>query len=141
MPQQTQPNIRIEVKDSRYRKLALFAILGLFLLSVWSWQEDALPYQTLIQVLLSLVLLAWFGLQIFRVDEDKIMLLSETGTITWLQPEDDTPWEISSKSRFNAWLHWLVLQNPLLQKQQRMLIFRDSVSNSNWRHLCRVVSK
>lgn len=131
---------RIQINDSQYRKVLLSGILVLFVWSVWLWQKQVIPYQIVVQILLSFVLLLWFGQKIVLRTSQKIISLKESGQLFWLQPADETPWDVSSKSLFNRYLLWLVLENSLMNKQQTFLVFKDSVSDENWRHLCRVVS-
>lgn len=132
---------RITIKCSRYRQVFLISMTGLILVSVWVWQQHVLQYQLLIQLLLSLVLIAWCAQQLAYNEAEKVLTLKESGELKWLQPPDDTPWQVASESRFNRYLMWLKLHNSILQKQQNVLIFNDSVSDVHWRHLCRIVSK
>ena len=130
---------RITVNDSAYRRIVLTLMLLLFIGSIWLWKVNVLQYQVLIQILLLLVLVAYFVPKIISRHPTQILLLEESGRVFWLYPEDELTWEISNNSRSTSWWHWLVLDNSLLKQQRQIIIFRDSVCEKDWRHLCRVV--
>lgn len=130
---------RIEINDSVVRRIVLIVMLLLFIGSIWLWKANVLQYQVFIQILLLLVLVAYFVPKIVSRHPTQIMLLHGSGRILWLYPEDELTWEITNNSRSTSWWHWLVLDNSLLKKQRRVIIFRDSVSEGDWRLLCRVI--
>ena len=132
---------RVEVQDSFYRRVLLGCALILFVVSIWLWRANVIACQAVIQSLLTLVLSLYFLPRIFSVNQNQIIQIDESGQLTWLLPHETFSWEISRQSRFNGWWHWLVLENRLLKKQRNLMIFKDSLSDASWRHLCRIVRK
>jgi len=131
---------RIQVCDSRYRRYLHVTVLLLLVASVWSWKPDIFVYQQWIQGLFTLCLGLYFWPKLSNKDNEQILQLEEDGRLIWLQPQSDISWRISSRSRFNGWWHWLVLESPMASSRQHIMLFKDSVSETDWRHLCRIVN-
>ncbi|BDX07222.1 protein YgfX [Planctobacterium marinum] len=131
---------RIEVGDSTIRRWVFGVLFAVFIASVWSWGRGALPYQTVIQLVLSVALAVYFFPQIVVRQPHQVLLVQEDGLVTFLQPSSDVPWRISEKSRFNGWWHWLIMTESVLNTEKRVMLFKDSVKEEDWRHLCRIVN-
>ncbi|MCC2604761.1 protein YgfX [Planctobacterium marinum] len=132
---------RIQVRDSHYRRYLNGVILLLMVASVWSWKSDIFVYQQWIQSLFTLCLGLYFWPKLCQKDQEQIFQVDEDGRVIWLQPQSDISWQISSRSRFNGWWHWLVLESPMTSPRQHRMLFKDSVSDADWRHLCRIVNQ
>lgn len=132
---------RIEVAESKLRRWLYSALLLVFLASVWSWDSGVFPYQIAAQLLLSVIIVVYFIPKIMVQQPRQVLLLHEDGTLTFLQPASDIAWRITKQSRFNGYWHWIALKENVLNADKHFLLFKDSVSDENWRHLCRVVNQ
>ena len=94
----------------------------------------------MIQLVLSGALVAYFIPKIVARQPHQVLQVQEDGLVTFLQPSSDSAWRISNKSRFNGCWHWLVLTEPVLNTEKRIMLFKDSVKEEEWRHLCRIVN-
>lgn len=145
---------RVELKKSRIEKVLLYITFLILSLSVWTWQPEVLPFQWAIQSLFS-VLLIYFGYAKF-VDNKKHISPSITFTEQgqWLEligrtelgglkecgEEAQTSWLISHKSRITSlflFVHVISALNP--NRSKWVTIYKDQVSEHNYRRLCRAV--
>jgi hypothetical protein len=123
-------------------------------LSVWAWQPEVLPFQWAIQSLFSLLLI-YFGYVKFVEYKKRIsspITFTEQGQ--WLEliavtglgvsnecgEEAQTSWLISHKSRITSlflFVHVISALNP--NRSKWITIYKDQVSEQNYRRLCRAV--
>lgn len=133
---------RIEVVPSRYKVAIQLLFWGVILISPFHWQSNIVPFQWGIHVLFSLLIV---GLAIKNLREHarlQVILvgLSSEGEWEYLNGESQTHWRISAKSRVSQWFLWIHLVssvNP--QKSHWYVIFKDQVSESDYRRLCRAI--
>nr|WP_232848501.1 protein YgfX [Bowmanella yangjiangensis] len=119
----------------------MLVLYCLLIASVWLWQPSVLPWQTVWQMLVSLVLLGLFYRQVQMRPEWGVANVSERGEWQWLN-NHSVPMQITSDSRATSWLLFICLQDVLDSKQHRYLcIFRDAVSEADYRRLCRILSQ
>lgn len=116
-------------------------LLILFIASIWSWGHEALPYQMIIQIAVSMLLAVYLIPKIVAAQTPQIVQVREDGQLRWLLPASDCSWQITPASRFNGWWHWLNLRDPVLNSRKMVLVFKDSIAESDWRHLCRIVNQ
>lgn len=115
---------------------------ALLLFSLYHWQANLFPYQTLLQIILACLLLvfavkslrAMSGLRPFAIAFD------QQGEWYYLGNEQDIQWHITTKSRVTEWLLWIELVSPVDPTQRHwVLIFKDQLDEQNYRRLCRAI--
>lgn len=137
---------RIVLTPSANLRWLYVVLLAVFLLSVWSWNADVLVHQGIIQSLLSLVLILSFGQKIMAKQEKNVISVAADGGWIWLGQEVADPlqndqWQILSSSRMTPWWHWVTLHQAISNRTTSHLIFKDSMSDENWRHLSRIIKQ
>ena len=139
---------RITVTPARYRAIYILFFGAVLITSVWLWQPNWLPYQFVIQLMLSGLLLIYLRQQLTRrLQQPFIVSLSPDGQFRALSDgfSDDhsehgwqnpgIQWQLSSQSRATDFMLWLHLTN-FQQQRQWVCIFRDEVSDEDYRRLC-----
>ena len=133
-----QGQYRIEVVESGYRRVLLSFFLFLSWCAIYLWQPEVLPYQSSIQLLLSIVA-GLYLLPKMRRRKPFVCQFNERGEVVFLEPSEATTWRISAESRTSFFWHWLVLTDPLTGRKKPLVLFKDSVSDTAWRHMSRIV--
>lgn len=114
----------------------------LLMISVWSWQPYILPYQAGWQLLLSVLLLLLFVREFRRYpNQSRCAMLSDDGQWQWL--DNQQVCQVTGHSRVTAYVLWLQLKPVLATGEQCywLWVAKDSVSDSSYRRLCRVVKR
>ncbi len=138
-PSSVVSKYRIETQSSVDRQRAVLAIHVLILLSIWLWQPHSFSYQQFVQWALSLLcgvsLIRW----LIRPPAEYIFSVSEEGDWQWGQP-DQPPRLLAPQSRVTGWVLLICLQDKLSgATAERLLLFRDQLSEQNYRRLCRII--
>ena len=110
------------------------------LTSVFAWQPHSLRYQLLLQFILG-SLLTIYCISIWRKREHAKFVVQ----VSYLDARQDANWWIGEQSKMLGSLLW-VQRIPLLQRHQPQKasirwswIFKDSVSEKDYRRLCRCI--
>jgi len=131
---------RITINHSRNKRYLLGLLWVLLISSIFAWNPDTIEFQLLIQVCLLLAITGCFIKPILRTESTQTIHLDEAGEISFLFPEQGNRLQIASRSLGTPWWIWLYLDDPILQERYRMMVFKDSVSDVSWRHLCRITN-
>lgn len=133
---------RLEFKKSRL--LLVFQILTyvLLVLSVINWQAEIIAYQFFLQFLVILAITFYIYRVIYlSIHQTQIsVIFSQQGD--WLETHKDgqTSWCITNQSRVCSLLLFIHLVSPLnKQKSRWRLVFKDQVTELNFRRLCRAI--
>ena len=113
---------------------------ALVLISVFQWQANSIPYQSVYQAILSLLLvgLAYKNLKTEAAAEKVVIAFSTQGQ--WDYLEQQSQWQLTARSRVSDWLLWVNLQSILDSKQTHWrLIFKDQCTEQDYRRLCRAI--
>lgn len=112
------------------------------LVSVFCWQQDVVPYQMIVQILLVLIIL-WLAYKNFvkqTYTTNYSISLSQNTDWEYHSAVELSSWRVTEKSRITHFLLWIHLSSTLIPaKTQWVIIFRDQVSEENFRLLCRAV--
>lgn len=119
-------------------------MLLLIVVAIFSWQAGVIPAQGRWQIALSALLLlvaVWLSRSLYQGQSTQVVQVSEQGDWQQLLVVDAQAMRITPASRVTGGLLWLALQ-PVLGsrgKKQWQLIFRDQVSEQDYRRLCRII--
>ena len=133
---------RVQVTPRLYRISLVLILELLFILSVWLWEPNWFPYQIWFQIGLTGLLLI-HGWQSWNNRVQKSIVFSVYQDGRWLylsdSPDGDQAihWQMSKQSRFTDWLIWIHLTG--LGKSHWFWIFRDEVSDEDYRRICLAV--
>lgn len=116
------------------------------LTSVFAWQPHSLRYQFLLQFILgSLITVYCISMWRKREHSKFVVQVSYEGEWNYLDARQDANWWIGEQSKMLGSLIW-VQRIPLLQRHQPQKasirwswIFKDSVSEKDYRRLCRCI--
>lgn len=133
---------RIDIQPSRF-KVGLYGVFwAVLLISIFSWQAEVLFYQLPLQILLAAILTI-LAIRYYihsKNEQAKSITLSELSEWEYHSSSDMAAWRISAKSRVTPYLIWIHLRSashPMHAKWE--VIFKDQVSDDNYRRLCRAV--
>ena len=134
---------RIEFKASRQRYYYLVAFYCLLFVSIFSWQPNIILYQFWIQLFFAILVLsgAVFAVQHNgKYNQAFVAVVSQQGDWTYLSQQDDTSWQFTQRSRLTSWVLWINLSSKIgVGKSRWHWIFRDQVSEQDYRRLCRCI--
>lgn len=138
-PSSAVSKYRIETHYSVFRQRAVLAVHVLILLSVWLWQPDSFSYQQAVQWSLSLLCAVSLTRWLSRTPAERIFTVSEEGDWQWGLP-GQTERLLAPQSRVTAWVLLICLQDKLSGSvAERLMLFRDQLSEQNYRRLCRII--
>lgn len=132
---------RLELCSSSQHKLLIVGTTALLIISVWLWQPGVIPYQWWWQLALSGLLLLVGGKQLKSVPSCQIVTYDEDGRWIWLSPPDALQWQITQGSKFAFFIVWLRLNNVVTEQQKVIILFQDSMPDTDFRHLRRIVMR
>ena len=107
-------------------------------ISVVSWPQF-MPWQGVVQGALVLLVLWLAYRQGMRVETADTFVFSEDGH--WVCPQLQREGQINSNSRATPVLIWLYMQDNFAQRQTCRLVFKDAVSDDDYRRLSRIVNR
>lgn len=133
---------RLEFAPSRLAVLFQVITYLILLMSVFFWQSNIFPYQLLLQATLACIIVH-LGItktlaEMMRVQSPVICSIDGQ----WLEMTRGAQvgWKITSRSRISSLLLFIHLVSPINAKHQKWcLIFRDQLSERDFRRLCRAV--
>ena len=138
---------RIEITPSRLQTKLFCVAYGVLVASVFVWQPNVLTYQKLWQGITVLLITIYF-LRRWRDRErsDIIVQVSYLGEWNYLDQRPDANWWIGEQSKMLGGL-LLIQLIPFLQRHQQKAdssshwcwVFRDRVSEQDYRRLCRCI--
>lgn len=113
--------------------------------SVFNWQSGVFPMQFLMQLSVIATLL-WVGVRhwnrLVHSSRNRVVMLSDNGEWLYLDQESENNWQIGGRSRISNLLLWVELIPKIAGQNSRnswLWIFRDQVTEQNYRRLCRVI--
>ncbi|MFT4808616.1 MAG: hypothetical protein ACI9LX_001947 [Paraglaciecola sp.] len=133
---------RVEIKSSRLLVIIQLLSYVLIVFSIFSWQNESIKYQILLQILVFCILTIYIFKIVFNTfcQKHSPVVFSQCGE--WLETNlgEQTSWKVTDKSRVSFFLIFIHMISPLNYSQSKWcLIYRDQVSNRDFRRLCRVV--
>jgi hypothetical protein len=133
---------RIEFAPSRIQDWSFVALVLVLMLSVYLWQQDIMPYQGIFQML-CIVLLGCYAWYSWRQSASKAQrfaaVVSYQGEWTYLDQRSVPNWILSPDSKITGLVLWIHLQPRLAGKPCWKWVFRDQVSEQDYRRLCRCI--
>lgn len=144
---------RITITASGMQQWFYIALTTLAVLSLFSWKENILQGQWLIQLLLVAVILLYILFYLRPSVRAGEIVAELTADGHWQRlngPENENKltdseangqWQIQSGSRITPWLIWLSLTHKITGQHAMQLVFRDAVSESHYRTICRAVRR
>jgi hypothetical protein len=100
-----------------------------------------IQYQVLLQILVGAIITIFVFKDILHSRQTQApILISQSGE--WLETnvEGQVGWKITNKSRVSSFLLFIHLISPLNSRHSKWcLIYKDQVTEQNFRRLCRVV--
>lgn len=132
---------RLELSASSQHKLLIIGIATLLIVSVWMWQRNVLPFQLWLQFALSTVLVIAAVKRLQKASGTQIMTYDEEGRWAWLHPTDSSQWQIKRGSKVAFFMIWLRLKNVVTEQERVITLFQDSMPDSDFRHLRRIVMR
>jgi hypothetical protein len=136
---------RIEIKPSKYQGYFILSFYALCAVSVILWQPSGPPWQWLLQASLIIVLVvgAYYAWMQFRHNMKlRIVMLSDVGEWLYLDDENQAYWQMTHHCRITSLLLWVNLLPKLASSGRAdcwLWIFRDQVSEQDYRRLCRII--
>jgi hypothetical protein len=133
---------KVEFKSSRL--LVFFQLLTylILVLSVLNWQHDIVQYQFFLQIVIMLIITFF----VFRAilhgwhQTQASVILSQSGEWLEINIDRQVAWRITNKSRISSVLLFIRLVSPLNARHSKWcLIYKDQVSERDFRRLCRTV--
>lgn len=67
------------------------------------------------------------------------VMVSYQGQWTYLDQREVANWTLGANSKMTSWLLWVHLQPKLVGKPRWQWVFRDQVSEQDYRRLCRCI--
>jgi hypothetical protein len=133
---------RIEFAPSRIQYWSFVAGVLVFMLSIYLWQQDIMPYQGLVQIM-CIVLLGGYAWRFWRQSASQpqrfAAVVSYQGEWTYLDQRSQPNWQLSPDSKITSLVLWIHLQPKLAGKPCWQWVFRDQVSEQDYRRLCRCI--
>ncbi len=137
---------RIEVKPSRWQIYICCIAYLVLSASVFAWQPNVVRYQLLLQIAVWLAISVYCTKKWRKIDRSAwVVQVSYQGEWNFLDARQDANWWIGEESKMLDGLLWVQLI-PLLQRTQPRAssarwcwIFKDSVSERDYRRLCRCI--
>ena len=133
---------RVEFKSSRLLLIFQLLTYAVLVLSVLSWQSEVIEHQFLLQVLVVCIVTFFvFNAVLFSKRQTYApVIFSLRGDWLELNLDGQIGWKITNKSRISSLLLFIHLISPLNARQSKWcLIYRDQVTELNFRRLCRAV--
>ena len=116
----------------------------LLLLSVWSWADNVIYQQTLIQITLSLLVIVVCALHWWRTRHSRqaqIVLLSESGELQFM-PEDGVQWQVTASSKLAGPLLYLHTMDRFDNRiKGGRWLAKDQFTYADFRRACRVICR
>lgn len=131
---------RIIIRPSVHKQVSVAALYIALLSSVFLWQPNVFALQVEVQLLLFFLLVGQGWYQFKRDKEEtqpQIVSLCEQGSWLQIEPESSLSWQIDGRSLVTSWFVWLCLSPPFSPKVDWQIVFRDQVSERDFRCLCR----
>jgi hypothetical protein len=133
---------KVEFKSSRL--LVFFQLLTylILVLSVLNWQHDIVQYQFFLQVVIILIITFFVLKAILHGwhQTQASVILSQNGGWLEINIDRQVAWRMTNKSRISSILLFIHLVSPLnARHSKRCLIYKDQVSERDFRRLCRTV--
>ncbi|MCF2946542.1 hypothetical protein L0668_00335 [Paraglaciecola aquimarina] len=133
---------RVELQKSRLEVTFLIGTFGVLATSFWTWKPDIMPFQWILQLVLSCGVLC-IGVKKVLVQQTKLpLVISFTEKGEWLELTNtlQSSWLINHDSRIMGVILLLRVTsalNPSLGKW--LIIYKDQVSEADFRRLCRAI--
>jgi hypothetical protein len=139
-----QAKYKITVSSSKTQYWFIKTFMLVCLLSVWLWPQ-LMPWQWIVQLLLSLLLTYFALLKPYQALTQQQFVLTDCGEVDLLLGADSqsmAQFSVSPTSVTSDWFCYLVLipRGVMATKdKQRFWVFRDGVDEHSFRRICRVV--
>lgn len=134
---------RVEFKSSRQRYYYIVAFYCLLFVSIFSWQADVIIYQFWLQLFFAILVLTGAAMALHnkgKYTQAFVALVTQQGDWTYLSQQDDTSWQFTQRSRLTPWILWIHISSKIGGSESRWhWIFRDQVSEQDYRRLCRCI--
>ncbi|MFT6952292.1 MAG: hypothetical protein ACJAUL_003454 [Paraglaciecola sp.] len=112
------------------------------MLSIYLWQQDIMPYQPLFQIV-CIALLGGYAWHFWRQNVSQpqrfAAVVSYQGEWTYLDQRPRSNWLLSPDSKITSLVLWIHLQPKLVGEPCWQWVFRDQVSEQDYRRLCRCI--
>lgn len=108
----------------------------MLVLSVWSWQPDIVLLQFWLQLLISFILLSILFFHLKHPSLSAVVSVDTDGQWLWLASQ--TSANILPASKISQFILWIYLQEAD-GKRHCWWIYKDAVSDKNFRRLSRVI--
>ncbi|MDU0354379.1 protein YgfX [Paraglaciecola aquimarina] len=130
---------RVVFKRSRIELAIGCIIAGLFVLSFWCWKAQILPFQWLIQSVLSILVCVHFFKWLKQQQAQKVSPVIFTVDGQWTELEHDS-WLITQQSRISRFVLFINLSSVLNAAHSKwFVVYHDQVSEQEYRRLCRAI--
>ncbi|MFQ3235425.1 MAG: hypothetical protein ACI9C4_000983 [Paraglaciecola sp.] len=133
---------RIEFTPSRIQYWSFVALVLVLMLSIYMWQHDIMPYQGAFQIACIGLLggYAWRCWQRRASQPQRFAaVVSYLGEWTYLDQRSMANWSLSPHSKITSLVLWVHLKPKLAGTPCWQWVFRDQVSEQDYRRLCRCI--
>jgi hypothetical protein len=133
---------RIVISPSTLKRRSHWIIVSLICASLCCWQDNVIPFQMLIQALLAATLIMYLG--VYQKPPGQLMNIELSASGQWRHLQEQyaaTQWQIDHHSRITPWLIWVSLSDAHCLQRKTVLVYRDAVSESDYRAICRIVQR
>ncbi|MDF2177991.1 hypothetical protein P2G88_06975 [Aliiglaciecola sp. CAU 1673] len=137
----TEAEYRISTRRSRLSFYAVLAVHALLLGAILLWQPQVWHWQSFAQWGLALAVVLSAITSAFRKTRTRVFNLDEQGHWLYLD-EEGQPLQIDPDSRISPLMLWICLRPRFShQPKQWFWLFRDAVSETDYRRLCRIIRR
>nr|WP_162558570.1 protein YgfX [Saliniradius amylolyticus] len=133
----------LHIRPSAWPGRLVILLFATLIGSVWLWQPYIFTGQAWAQLGVSLFLLAAGWCIYPRGEKTQRLWLDEKGQIQWPEAvtEGQAGWQITSDSRVMLGIIWLTLRNPGTSRRRWLTLYKDSLSEADFRRICRQVRR